>query len=256
MDNGPDYDWTSLWNMLPQKAQADLVNPTAKAIGDGLGGIFTWIFHKPIEYQAVERAKVESLKHMVAEKISKIPESKMTFKNRGLILKALEDSKYSLDSEELREYFASLIANAANKDKAYNISPYFSTILSNLSVQDALFLKKFESHGSIKDSIGIIRVNIFPNSKNTEFNTVQKDLVLVSEVQLTSYSEQMDTLESLGILKRIYGKYSLSVKPQLKRGEDIIMHAYPSFSREQLKIENGNVELTELGKSFANIVLL
>lgn len=66
MDNGPDYDWTSLWNMLPQKAQADLVNPTAKAIGDGLGGIFTWIFHKPIEYQAVERAKVESLKHMVA----------------------------------------------------------------------------------------------------------------------------------------------------------------------------------------------
>ena len=67
MDKGPNQDWTTIWSMLPSDAQANLVNPAAKAIGDGIGGLFTWIFHKPIEYLAVENAKVESLKHMTAE---------------------------------------------------------------------------------------------------------------------------------------------------------------------------------------------
>ena len=63
MNQGPNYDWMTIWSSLPQQAQQNLVNPPTKAIGDGLGGIFTWVFHKPIEYLAVEQAKVESVNH-------------------------------------------------------------------------------------------------------------------------------------------------------------------------------------------------
>ena len=34
MNQGPNYDWMTIWSSLPQQAQQNLINPPTKAIGD------------------------------------------------------------------------------------------------------------------------------------------------------------------------------------------------------------------------------
>lgn len=285
MDKGPNYDWTTIWSMLPEEAQANLVNPTAKAVGDGIGGIFTWVFHKPIEYLAVEQAKVESLKHMTAEKMSKIPSDKMTLDKRGLMIKALEDSRYSLDSELMREYFSTLIAKAANKDYKDRISPNFSTMLSNLSPSDAQFLKLFKKHYEeapgltvtppyyIADGLPLGRIVYLDRARPLQYSVSEADLVLNKE-KVLSYSKEIDSCESFGLMKRDYNLYdgryikqfeemeklsNLDHDRKLLRGE-IPNHFVITTNGDQpfndVEFHRGMINLTEMGKSFLNIVLM
>lgn len=280
MDQGPNYDWTTIWSMLPKKAQESLVNPVAKAIGDGVGGIFTWVFHKPIEYMAVEQAKVESLKHMTAEKLSKIPENKMDFSKRGLMVKALEDSKYSLDNELMREYFSTLIAKAANKDTANLVSPYFSTILSNMSVRDAKFLEHFKN----TQSLAIVKIRFTDSKAPKNFTDYKQDYILnknvnAKEENIEVYSEEIDALESLGVVKRKYGQINESEADDIRsifrhiknkhleknlaghfelelnsdKKQEIFINKHPYDTVQTIP---GSLDLTELGKSFVRMVLL
>lgn len=286
VDQGPNYDWTTLWSMLPEKAQANLVNPATKAIGDGIGGIFTWIFHKPIEYSAIESAKVESLKHMTAEKISKIPQDKMTLDKRGLMIKVLEDSRYSLDSELMREYFSTLLAKAANKDTADKISPYFSTLLSNLSSDDAKFLKLFKKYYEeapgwtftppyyIADGLPIGRIAYFDKAKPFHYVISEADLLFNTTDNIKSYSKEIDGLESFGLMKRDYERYDpryikqfekmeklsdLDYKIKALKGE-IPNHIVVTTNGDQpfndASLQRGMLNLTEMGKAFLNIILM
>lgn len=285
MDQGPNYDWMTIWSSLPEQARESLINPPAKAIGDGLGGIFTWIFHKPIEYSAIERAKVESLKHMTAEKISKIPQDKMTLDKKGLMVKALEDSRYLLDNKLMREYFSTLLSKAANKDTADEISPYFSTLLSNLSPNDAQFLKLFKKHYEdtpeltitppyyIADALPMGRIDYFNSEKPYQYSTGKADLILNGE-KIISYSKEIDSCESFGIMKRNYNLYdkksigdfetmeklaNLDHKRKIIRGEipnSLVITTNGEQPFNDVKLHRGMLKLTEMGKSFLNIILM
>ena len=287
MDQGPNFDWTSLWKMLPEKDQEDLINPTAKALGDGIGGIFTWVFHKPIEYLAIERAKVDSLKHMTAEKLSKIPESKMDLEKRGTMVKELQDSIYSIDDELMREYFSTLLAKTASKDTSSKVLPYFSTLLSNLSSNEAKFLLLFKGRDSqigdyIKESIALGNI-IFYDSKTLKDHTIfSADNILVrydNQDKIKSFSKTIDVLESLGLVKRNFGSYSEELitdldemkklanlskfEEELKGNFDIDLNSPQETTLfinkhpyDKAMFEYGELRLTSLGNSFANIVLL
>ena len=286
MDQGPNYDWTTLCSMLPEKAQYNLVNPAAKSIGDGMGGIFTWIFHKPIEYSAIESVKVESLKHMTAEKMSKIPQDKMTLDKRGLMIKALEDSRYSLDSELMREYFSTLLAKAANKDTADKISPYFSTLLSNLSSNDAQFLKLFKKHYEeapgwtinppyyIADGLPMGRIVFLDKNRPLQYVVSEADLILNRDEKVQSYSEEIDSLVAFGLVKRDYERYdgryikdfekieklsNLDHERKLLKGE-ISNHFVITTNGDQpfneVAFHRGMLNLTEMGKEFLKIILM
>ena len=286
MNQGPNYDWMTIWSSLPQQAQQNLVNPPTKAIGDGLGGIFMWVFHKPIEYLAVEQAKVESLKHMTAEKLSKIPKDKMSLDKRGLMIKELEDSKYSLDSDLMREYFSTLIAKTANTDTSNNILPYFSTLLSNLSPKEAKFLLLFKGKNSligdyVKNSIALANIKFY-DSTMSNHSTYSVDNILLKcddQNKIKSFSQEIDILKSLGIVQRSIGSFDeqlrddleeikkLSNLPKLKKGLDgrfdinidhpdetpIFISKHP-YSR--VFFEYGELRLTNLGKSFISTILL
>lgn len=286
MDQGPNYDWMTIWSSLPEQARESLINPPAKAIGDGLGGIFTWIFHKPIEYSAIERAKVESLKHMTAEKMSKIPQDKMTLDKKGLMIKALEDSRYSLDNKLMREYFSTLLSKTANKDTANEISPYFSTLLSNLSPDDARFLKLFKKHYEkepgwtfsspyyITDGLPMGRIVFLDKNKPLQYVVSEADLILNHDKKVQSYSKEIDSLVAFGLVKRDYERYdgryikdfekmeklsNLDHEKKLLKGE-IPNHFIITTNGDQpfneVAFHRGMLNLTEMGKAFLKIILM
>lgn len=69
----------------------------------------------------VKSNEVDDLINQTSQKVAQIPPEKQTLEKRGLIMKSIENSQYSLDSEKLREMFANIISRAANKDYVSSI---------------------------------------------------------------------------------------------------------------------------------------
>ena len=193
----------TLKQVIPESTLKLLINPLAQGIGYSISGIYYAIFGKLIRYGVVKKAETDALIKRVSEKYEQIPEERRTNANEGLIFKAFEDSRYSLSSEELRNLFANLIANSTDSKCINEISPYFSTVLKNLSVNEALFLNRFRH----TQSIAIAKVQ-FTDSKNRQFFTDYKQDYVLNDNDnhkketISIYSKEIDTLESLGIVKR------------------------------------------------------
>ncbi|WP_019205477.1 Abi-alpha family protein [Limosilactobacillus ingluviei] len=267
-----------LEQVIPKSTLELLLNPIAQEIGYSLGGLYYAIFGKLIRYGAVKKAETDALIKQVSEKYTQIPEERRTDANKGLIFKAFEDSRYSLSSEELRNLFANLIANSTDSKYLNKNSPYFSTVLKNLSVNEALFLNKFK----YTQSIAITKVR-FTDSKDRQFFTDYKqDYVLnkndnPKKETVSIYSKEIDTLESLGIVRRKYGQFNNSERNDLSKIKkhinnkhleknlnghfelDINSKKRPEIFLTQhqydtVNIIPGSLELTELGQSFVEII--
>ena len=101
-------------DLVPESTRKKLFEPAATEVGKGIGALFSIIF-SPLEDQ--------------------------DFTKPGLAIKALEDSRYQLSEETLREMFANLIASGVDKQKNENITPRYATVLSQLGADDAKFLE-------------------------------------------------------------------------------------------------------------------
>lgn len=268
-----------LKEFIPQSSVELLLNPLAQDVGYTISGIYYAIFGKLIKYGAAKKAETDALINRVSEKYSKIPEDHRTDANKGLIYKAFEDSRYSLSSEELRELFANLIANSADSNYSKEVAPYFSTVLKSLSVNDALFLKRFKS----KQSIAMVKITFTDSKSPRNFTDYKQDYILnknnnSKKETIKTYSKEIDTLESLGIVKRKYGQINNSEKQDIQK---ILQHINDKHlekkltGRFTLELNSdkpqevfltqhpydtvrpipGSLILTDLGKSFINMVL-
>ena len=219
--------------LIPKSTLELLLNPLAKGIGYTTAGLFYAVFGKIAKYGAANEKEINDLLDRTAKKLDKIPKSKQTTNNKGLMLKGFEDSRYSLNDELMREYFSTLIAKAANKDYKDKISPNFSTILSNLSPSDAQFLRLFKKHYEeapgltvtppyyIADGLPLGRVVYLNKARPLHYSVNRSDLVLNKE-KIISYSKEIDSCESFGIMKRNYNLYDRRYIKQFEENEKII----------------------------------
>lgn len=266
---------------IPESTLGLLLNPVAKGIGYTVAGMFYAVFGGIAKYGVAKSNEIDDLLNRTAKKIRKIPADKQTQDNNGIMLKGFEDSRYSLNSDLMREYFSNLISKAADKDYSETFSPYFSTVLSNLSVADAQFLQNFRDGERLKPTIAIAKIRFVNTHDSASFSDYMQDLVLdhtdESGFVLKEHSKQMDALESLGILKRNYGVYNDSEKDDLNKMEHLVdkmglkqgLHGefntnlnspnnsifFAKHQYDDYKFIPGSLELTKLGKSFARIVL-
>lgn len=268
-----------LKEFIPQSSVELLLNPLAQGVGYTISGIYYAIFGKLIKYGAAKKAETDALINKVSEKYSKIPEEDRTDANKGLIYKAFENSRYSLSSEELRELFANLIANSADSKYSKEVVPYFSTVLKSLSVNDALFLKRFKS----KQSIAMVKIRFTDSKSPRNFTDYKQDYILnknnnSKKETIKTYSKEIDTLESLGIVKRKYGQINNSEKQDIQKilqhindkhlekklsgrftlelnsdkPQEIFLTQHPYDTVRPIP---GSLVLTDLGKSFISMVI-
>lgn len=271
--------------LIPKSTLELLLNPLAKGICYTTAGLFYAVFGKIAKYGAANEKEINDLLDRTAKKLDKIPKSKQTTNNKGLMLKGFEDSRYSLNDELMREYFSTLIAKAANKDYKDKISPNFSTILSNLSPSDAQFLRLFKKHYEeapgltvtppyyIADGLPLGRVVYLNKARPLHYSVNRSDLVLNKE-KIISYSKEIDSCESFGIMKRNYNLYdrryikqfeemkklsNLNYDRKLLKGE-IPNHIVISTNGDQpfndVEFHRGMINLTQMGKTFLQIVLM
>lgn len=126
------------------KTYDDIAHPTAHAIGQivsfiprtvkvWLGKWEKWILNGEYAIKETEKLLEEKLKHISEDKIVE-PEPYVA-------VPAIQQLSYSLDSKELRELYANLLASSMNADKKSEVHPAFVDIIKQLSPDEAKLLR-------------------------------------------------------------------------------------------------------------------
>lgn len=171
-----------------------------------------------------------------------------------MICQALEDAKYCVSNETIREMFADLIASTMDKETCDSVHPSFSTTLKQMSSNDAKLFKIFQGNVkkpicnfSLNNNIGgfeILFENVFFISQDTSLNEAKKNALSLS------------VLEKLGLIHIVFSPF-LAIKELYAPYEhsELLYYYRKKYENEQEKVtlQRGYVELTYLGDSLLNI---
>ncbi|QDZ69435.1 DUF4393 domain-containing protein [Pediococcus pentosaceus] len=274
MDNFDPNMMKAISDSLPTSTKQKLFDPSADAIGKGLGGILTWVFQKPIEFGIIKQKQFEDLSNKIAKEYSKIPEEKRTDSKKGLMIKTLESARYSMDDEMLRSYFAKLLASTANTDTVDNVTPLFPTILSNIGHKEATFiaLLKMNQYGKLpmiepRASVNAkYAINNNLSSSSYLVTAGKEDKFTIADQKLVNISEQLSIFKSFGLVDVMVGEtfnhferdYELLKKLYEPIGAKVISD-YNKTKKDtvldHIDYLKDTINLTSLGKSFVDCVI-
>lgn len=284
----------SLINVIPRSldnAVDNLATPISKSVGESLQDIWFLILGGPLHQAALKREtkyaiEAEKFKAEILEKISNIPEERLVEPDFQTASLAFENSKYCLESEDLRKLFSNLISATVDKDKAGQAHPVFSEIIKRMSPQDA---SNLESFGNVKGyaiakyrhwigNTGYTDIfeNVFLQNKKYE-NELQAQSISINvlcslglasvsyekKFAIDSYADFYKTDIYIGFNKMCqqhnstqYPKPSYTAEILERVSKERLDKAHESLCQPQrIEIICGMIELTDLGSAFKRICL-
>lgn len=248
-------------NPLPDSTTEALLNPSAEVIGKGLSGMFHFLLKPLVEYSIVREYDLEQLAQGINNKTESIPEENRDDSKFGLVLKSFEDSKYQLNDSDMREYFSNLIANTVDNRMNHQVLPSFSTVLKQMSPQDAKLLEKIYRTGALP----LVEIQIY--SQFSRLSIAYKDsVVLFEDAPQTDLDISIASLNRLGLIELIpdrklaYNKFdtyheSFEKSEFLQSIKDDLPMKIDGETYDLLKPIYGSVLLTSYGENFSNMVI-
>lgn len=260
-----------LKELLPKSIHEAILLPASEEIGRTLSD-FTVIAISPVSLTTRYGAHwVRSIQKKIDKKFKEIPDEQKSFDNVNLetMTKYIEDMKFSLNSDEIREAFAELLVSSFDKRRTDSVHPAFSTILRDLTPLDAknLFVI-YEKYG--KESFPI--VDYKSTAPNGSFNIDKQNVFLENEAEfdIDSQTLSIENLQRTNLLtidnrfkwgENTYDKFELtnyylqrSIALELisehNAGLDTIP---PQDIVNTLNIDKKIGELTTFGKLFCDV---
>lgn len=249
---------------IAKDAYTDLGHPVAKPTGElialvpraikaALAPVEKWIIQR--EYNIAETKK------LLEEKLKNTPPEQIESPEPYVAIPALQCISYCMDTEELRDMYANLLANSMNRVVKNGVHPGFVEIIKQLSPDEAKFLKYMQTHTAIptislrfvyddysKGGIDIIK----------EFTNVP---ILANCEQRGSGENYIDNLTRLGLLtRRIADAFTdKTIYEPLKTSPEFSRYYNDEIAKEKGydKCDVGThiVQLTAFGKQFCDICL-
>lgn len=216
-----------------------------------LGGISQLADKRKMKY-AVE---LEKYKKQLETQIDAIPVEKRVEPDLQIVGPALENSKYCVESEEIRTAFANLISRSMNQDYTQYVHPSFADILKQMSPLDAQnlsFFKKDKSfpicdiHYEKNDSSGykVLFCNLFiANDKQNDYELQAQSVSSLIRFGLV----EIPALESFAE-KSMYDSFE---------NNTLFVSLQKEFAQEEGKVylKKKNIDITPLGMAFIEACL-
>lgn len=263
---------------LSKDTVGKILEPTFVPLSKAIGGIVQWVFQKPIEYGVVRPIQLENLKVRTERELSLIPEENRSPENLGLTLKAFEDSRYQLNNEILVEFFARLLAGTV--DDRVEVNPVYSSILSEMSEDDAQLLNYFfnrnflfenqiiHSNPAFADERYRLRskMNYYKITGDYEegFHRVSDDWpsVLKDNIVLEDVENSFLFLKSKGLISQDFSQDSHILIQTIETNSFTTnewlkdkLESFSNFRYNRITTQETSVySLTSLGRSLANLV--
>lgn len=239
-------------------AYTDIVSPSAKPIGTVISLLPRTIrlFFSKWEKWVVNAEKcLELTAESIQEKVAKIPEEKLTEPEPYVAVPALQQLSYSLDSKDLREMYANLLASSMNIDTKVCVHPAFVEIIKQLCPDETKLLKYLSRHS--QQPIIDIKLNLANRqgyiTKLQNFTTIADD-VCDNPSAIGSYLDNLARLKLIDIIKDEYYTIEKLYKPLIEHPKVMsLMNSHVQGG--SYEIEKHKFELTTFAKDFIRVCL-
>lgn len=250
---------------IPESTVENLINPAAESTGNALETIVESIFHFSLDglrrYNIVKDKDLNDFYNKVNGKTAKIPIENRDDSKMGLALKSIEDSRYQLNEDIMREMFANILSSTLDNRKNDRVSPVFSHILSNITKKEAEFLSKLNQNGRALPLVSIEQYDDFGRSitpiKNIVLFDDNHDLTCQKTLDMLSLFEliKIDPNTNLGSskYKDMYARFEASQFYSDIKGS--LPQEISGFTFVDTSIIEGRVTVSDLGIDFIDIVL-
>jgi len=242
---------------IPKLTKPDILNPQVQLIGQG--GIVHSIFEPLQKLNIIQDQSLHDFQRKIEQGTARISLENRDNSKIGLALKTLEDSKYQLDSEDLRELFANLISSTLDNSKNNKIKPSFSSVLKDLTTEDAQLVKLF----SKEKDVPLVSVRV-EDAYGTGIN-LEED-ILIFDSTLSRNRLSLYSLERLGIIsldpftqlssshyqKRYIDFENNSLYSDIKNKLPIIEEEFICTS---IQLVRGTASLTPFGEAFVSCII-
>lgn len=241
-----------IYNALPENTKEAFLNPTAQSIGDAMGGAVKFILTPFRMLGIIGDQAYDDFKFKITKKSKDIPLENRDSSKLGLVLKAIEESRYQLNEDLLREIYANLVVSSVDNRKNNKITPRYATALSQLGVDDVRFLQKLyfaESH-------------IFPCGRLISKHDGSSAILTEPAYYPTNGSiavhiaETLDILESLGLIKVFFDTWPSSdiYLQKYSEIESFLKSFHPSYLANNVELEKGYIKLSDFGLSLCSCI--
>ena len=251
---------------LPASVDNAVKNLTDKPT-QGIGQTFadTWylVFGGITQAAAKRRMKyahdLELYKQELSQAISSIPEEKLIEPDIQITAQALENSKYCIESEELRKMFVNLISNSVNSAYLEKAHPSFAEIIKQMSPLDARILKSLDPSYSFP-LVDYVLISPSGNKFKETFEIKLSNVYIpnLSGVNILQASNSISSLSRLGIISintqstisdsSVYAPYE-----QTDYYLEFSRQARQFFTSKRADIHKYLGQFTPLGKNFFEV---
>ncbi len=212
------------------------------------GGISQAADKKRMRY-AVE---LEKYHRELEESIDSIPKEKLVEPSVQVAAQALENSKYCIESEELRKMFVNLISKSMHADYSTAVHPSFAEIIKQMSPIDARVLKTIPVEG-LFPVVNYINAKKDGSAFSVELSNVY--LSNIPDINIFQECTAISSLVRLGIINVNFESYIFDENAYelynetkyFKQLADTICHTQPSRKADMQKAIGS---LTPLGQNF------
>lgn len=192
----------------------------------------TYRFIGEIKY---DKAKYE---YELKQRIKDIPNEYIAKPRKSIIGPVLENIRYSIDEDQMREMFTNILTGEVDKRKQSKILPAYTEIIKQLSKEDAIFLNTLKQIKKHQLSTCIIRLE-FDNNKGY----IDLDTIIADGLHHTLNPKKI-VLENLERLNIINLSSNLMLPENKKIVKDAFIHYKDSYS-DRDKPPNANTTYTE-----------
>ena len=240
----------------------DILKPSAKKTGDllalfpramwvMLGDFHLWLLQKEENLRKIGEA--------ITEKTKDIPDDQLVPPEPYVAIPAIQSMSYCMDSDELRDMYANLLASSMCKIKKSGVMPAFVDIIKQLCPDEAKILKFVYNSGHSR-YIPAVTVKL---SKEGEFSFISllinhslvgKEAGCEFPSNTTAY---LDNLTRLGLITSPPGAYLIAegFYSSLEECEEVkkcmkIPQAFRDGGYNKAKIEKSCYRMTSFGKCF------
>lgn len=199
--------------------------------------------------------KIDQTAKLLEDRLKEIPQEKQKVAEPYIAVPAIQQLFYSIDSVELREMYANLLASSMNVDKYENVHPGYVEILKQLMPDEVRLLNTLNPLPVV--SYPLIDVNIKTGSNGFSSLirnfTTQGIEALEHPSKITSY---IDNLSRLGLIRIHEDMHMTDSKKYTEIETNGILNAMIDYAlSKQLNhdFKHKLFHLTEYGASFLKV---
>lgn len=241
------------YNALDSESKHALTYPAAKTLGlaaDGLISIFCYHFLKA---RIFTQARLKQYQEETAAKINKIPEENRDSSKLGLVIKAIEESRYQLNEDDIRKMYVNLIASTVDSRKNSVVNPRLATVVAQFGIKEAHIMKKLAQ----SESKLLLTSQLWEIDGSSDYWITPCFLSIDNELT-SEYASSIDTLKSLGVVDDFPDRAltETKYKEEYSDMEKYIKGLNQLFRHQEktTRFKNGYIKLSNFGNDLARCI--